>query len=357
MDRLHPKIRKMNDESGTVLSLYQSTPHDGSDPGTNAIRFKNLIREAEEKLSKHLDWKALKEQMEVLEDLQSDTVFWNNRSEAFALFLRDGKLLIYNLSEAVEKKVVVQDILHLLPLLSAEQHISAHYVLDIGRDRFSLHHGDGAKYTEIKDHGVLSFNELYDDLDSDSDVNFGSYAGKGGVAFHGHRSPAEMKEKDKEKYYRYLADNLTPFFVEKGLPVILSGVRENMADWHSVTSNDLYLKEDLGKPFRDFDSQSLKAAVLGIFENIQNEKLQRGMNSLAKGLAADNKASTRLDEIKKAAEECKIETLYIRSDYRDEEKEEFDQLVRDCFQMGGNVVMVPVTVREMEKRIAARFRY
>lgn len=357
MERLHPKIRKMNDESGTVLSLYQSTPHDGSDPGAHAIRFKNLIRKAEEELSNNLDRKALQEQMDVLHDLQSDTVFWNDRSEAFALFLRDGKrLLIYNLSEPVDDMVVVQDILHLLPLLSAEQHISAHYILDISRDRFNLYRGDGAKYSEVTDHGALSFDELYDDLDSNADVNFGSYAGKGGTAFHGHRSSPDMKEKDQEKYYRYLSENLTPYFVKKGLPVILSGVSENMSVWHATTSNDIYLKEDLGKPFHDFDAQSLKAAVLNIFENIQNEKLQRGMESLAKGLA-DGKASTQLDEIKKAAEECKIETLYIRCDYRDEERQDFDQLVRDCFQMGGSVVMVPVTVREMDKRIAARFRY
>ncbi|NLV99506.1 MAG: hypothetical protein GX034_06895 [Clostridiaceae bacterium] len=356
MDRLHPKIRMMNDEAATVLSLYQSTPHEGSDPGSNAIRFKNLIKEAEEKLAKYFDRKALKEEMELLYDLQSDTVFWNDRSEAFALFLRDGNMLIYNLSEAVDDLVVVQSILHLLPLLSAEQHISTHYILDIGRDRFSLHQGDGSKLKAVEDHGILSFSELFPDIDAGSDVNFGSYGGKGGTAFHGHRSAAEMKEIDKIKYYRYLEENLTPYFVEKQSPVILSGVRENMADWRSVASNELYLQEDLGKPLRDFDSQSLKAAILGIFDNIQNDKIKRGMESLVKGLA-DDKASTRMSDIKKAAEECKIETLFIRCDYRDEESEEFDQLVRDCFQMGGNVVMVPVSVKEMETRIAARFRY
>lgn len=356
MDRLHPKIRKMNDEAATVLSLYQSTPHEGSDPGSHAIRFKNLIKEAEEKLAKYLDRKALKKQMEILQDLQSDTVFWNDRSEAFALFLRDGNMLIYNLSEPVDDLVVVQGILHLLPLLSAEQHISAHYILDIGRDRFSLHHGDGSKLKEVEDHGVLSFMELFPDLDPGSVVNFGSYGGKGGTAFHGHRSAAEMKEIDKIKYYRYLEENLTPYFVEKRSPVILSGVRENMADWRSVASNELYLQEDLGKPLHDFDSQGLKTAILGIFDNIQNEKIKRGMDSLAKGLA-DGKASTNMSDIKKAAEECKIETLYVRCDYRDEDREEFDQLVRDCFHMGGNVVMVPVSVKEMDKRFAARFRY
>ena len=356
MERLHPKIRALNDESGIVLSLYQSTPHVGSDPGSNAIRFKNLIREAEEKLSQHLERKDLKEAMEILRDLQSDTVFWNDRSEAFALFLRNGKVLIYNLSEAVEDRVVVQEILHLLPLLAAEQHISSHYILDLGRDRFSLHLGDGANLTEVEDHGVLSFNELYSDLDANADVNFGSYGGKNGTAFHGHRSPAEMKEKDKEKYYRYLSENLTPYLVEKAMPVIISGVRENMADWRAAESNEIYLQEDLGKPLHDFDSQSLKAAVLEIFERIQDEKLQLGMESLAKGLV-DGKASTKMDDIKSAAEECKIETLFIRVDYRDEEKEEFDHLVQECFQMGGSVVMVPVSVKEMETRIAARFRY
>ncbi|MDD2426743.1 MAG: hypothetical protein PHR78_01520 [Eubacteriales bacterium] len=356
MDRIHPKIRKMNDENGTVLSLYQSTPYEASAPGSNAIRFKNLIREAEEKLSKHLDRKALKEQMEILQDLQKDTVFWNDRSEAFALFLRDGELLIYNLSEPVEDMVVVQGILHLLPLLAAEQHISTHYILDISKDRFNLYRGDGSNLTEIEDHGLLSFNELFPDFDADSNVNFGSYGGIGGSAFHGHRSPAEMKEIDKIKYYRYLEENLTPFFKKKGHHVILAGVRDNMADWRSVASNELYLNEDLGKPLHDFDSESLRNAVLAIFEHLRDEKIQQGMDSLAKGLA-DGKASTRLDDIKKAAEECKIETLYIRSDYHDEEREEYDHLVRDCFQMGGNVVMVPTSVKEMEKRIAARFRY
>lgn len=356
MDRLHPKIRKMNDEAATVLSLYQSTPHEGSDPGSNAIRFKNLIKEAEEKLAKYLDRKALKEQMELLQDLQKDTVFWNDRSEAFALFLRDRNMLIYNLSEAVDDLVVVQGILHLLPLLAAEQHISSHYILDIGRDRFSLHRGDGSKLKAVEDHGILTFTELFPDLDPDSDVNFGSYGGKGGTAFHGHRSAAEMKEIDKIKYYRYLEENLTAYFADKRSPVILSGVRENMADWRSVATNEVYLKEDLGKPLHDFDPQSLKAAILNIFDNIQNEEIKRGMDSLAKGLA-DGKASTRMSDITNAADECKIETLYIRRDYCDEEREEFDQLVRDCFQMAGNVVMVPVSVKEMEKRIAARFRY
>ncbi|NLJ93914.1 MAG: hypothetical protein GX326_00240 [Clostridiaceae bacterium] len=167
------------------------------------------------------------------------------------MFAKGDQHLVFDLNQNVKESVTINDLPFLLPLIETTQKVENHFVLDISKDRFQLWFSNGVKLFPIEEDVAKSFSELFDDLDSNADVNFGSYRGKV-PTYHGHRAKPEEDEKNKEKYFRYMDNQLSTYFKNHDLKVILGGTTENIADWKSRATSRYYLEPDLGKPVGDF---------------------------------------------------------------------------------------------------------
>ena len=359
MINLKEEVKKlMALEVGTVLSLYQHTHRRGADVEQGPIQFKNLMREAEEKLEPHLERGVLPRIMEKLERIQRNTDFWRHRTEGLALFVAGDEIYTFDLPEQVQNKVYVGQAPHVLPLIEVYQKLAPHYVLELYKDRFSLYHGDGQQLDELKTEELpKAFAELFDDMDSESKFHAGSSPrGRTDGVMHGVRSKPEEVEKDKEKYYRYLDNELTPLLRELGEPVILAGLKENIADYRQVTDDPIYAAETLEKPIRDLGDTGYAERIREILEKHYTRRIDSRMESLERALA-NSGASTDQEEIRNALEMGRVEALLIRTEFKEESREQLDQLAQATYQQSGEVIMVPVTTDAMDKSLAALYRY
>ena len=354
---LKQEIKQLLDHTnGYVLSLYQQTHRRGADVDQGPIQFKNLMREAEEKLEPHVERGVLPRIMSKLDALQRNVDFWRHRTEGLALFVLGEEIKTFDLPESVQNRVVVGPHAHILPLIEVYQHLSPHYVLELFKDRFTLYHGDGRQLEEMQKEDLpKSFGELYDDFDSENRMHVGGHGNREG-GMHANRAKPEEVEKDKQKYYHYLNNELTPLLRNLGEPVVLAGLTENIADYKAIISDRIYLDETLEKPIRDLGDDGYSERIRGIYAKLDEQQVERQMSALERALT-NGGATTDQAEIQTALEAGRVETLLIRTEYNEENREYLDQLVYDCNQQGGEVVMIPVTTAAMDKRVAVLYRY
>lgn len=352
------EIINLSQGPGFAVSLYQSTSRRGKEKDLGPIQFKNLLRELVEQFETKELAKEARPFLEKLEEIRDDVDFWNHRKEGLALFARGDEIILHDLMEEVQPLVSLQNTLHLLPLIKAKQGLEQHFILEPSKDRYQLYFGTGSNLIPIKGEVAQSFEDLYDDLDANADVNFGSYQGAGTEgAFHGHRAKPEQEEIDKEKYFRYLDDTLGEFFAKHGFRVIVGGTKENIAQWmREVEDKPYYLEQHLNKPIRDYAEEELLEEVRNIFKEESQQNLKQKIESV-QAATSSNRASTDRNEIKTALSEAKVKHLFIREDYHEDQIIELDNMVVSALNSGAEVHIVPVDLWTLSANIAAEYRY
>lgn len=353
MKKLFDDRNLLEMKSDVNISLYQATARTGEDVNLGPIEFKNLMKQVKAEIGDTKEGKVL---LEKLSEIQEDPLFWQHRTEGLLLLLNDKEQVVHNLAMSVKSKVVVGGPFHLLPLIQSEQNLEEHFILDIGKDRFQLWFGNGTSLYEIKGEIAASFDELYNDLDANADVNFGSYSGTR-TAFHGHRSKSEEEEKNKEKYFRYLDDTLSEFFDRYGFKVFIGGTTENIADWKSKVSASYYIEEDLGKPVSDFSQEDLKNRIVEIFSAMKKKEIEEDVSSLFLALR-DNRGTSDLQEIREELDKGRIEKLFVNSKYLHMgQVAEVDSIIERAVSNRVKVVIVPEDKEEFEFNLATTYRY
>lgn len=349
---LREQLENIRNAEGPVLSLYQDTVRSGEDEDLGPIQFKKLVNSVEAQINEEFEADKAKELMTKLREIQKDKVFWSHRGEGMAIFARGDAFEVVDLKEDVRNYAVVKDHMHLLPLITAEQHIKQHYILDLSRDNFRLYESNLTTVVPVK---IEEVEDEFKNLYSDFDLSRGAYRSSG-QSHHQYSTGEAQREIDQGKFYRYLDNELTPLLEAEKQPVLLAGVKESVSDWLNTTDSKIYVREALGKPYADFSREELKKRTKEIFYNLNKKNIKQDLESLAEAIA-DQEASTDLDEIKEALEAGRVDTLYIRQDWSDEDADELDALIRATLKQGGSIDIVSTEAEDFDHKLAALYRY
>ncbi|NLJ95335.1 MAG: hypothetical protein GX326_07605 [Clostridiaceae bacterium] len=352
MDSKIKKLLDLNSLPGKMISLYQPTTRIGDQ--RDLLIYKNLVKSVEGLLDNDSANNTEKTR-ESLKNLQRDSNFWQYRTEGLAMFVKGDQRLVFDLNQSVKESATVKDLPFLVPLIEATQIAEDHFVLDISKDRFQLWYSNGVRLFPIEEDVAKSFSELFDDLDSDADVNYGSYRGKI-PTYHGYRAKPEEDEKNKEKYFRYMDNQLSTYFKNHDLKVLLGGTTENIADWKNRATSQYYLDQDLGKPVGDFSDQELLNFTNDLFAQRFEKEASKKLERLQAALA-NERASTNLTEIQQKLSERNVEDLIVGYSYSDAQTTQVDELVLNALEVGANVIVLPRKFEDQKRMIAARFRY
>ena len=249
-DRIRAWLEAPEGEEAVRVSIYLPTHRSRPENQQDPIRYRNLVQQAARALEEEAssaDAKAILERLNgVLADGESD--FWNHLTEGLAVLATPKRLLHYHLLEPVPERVTVGPHFHVMPLLHNYEQVDRALVLDLARDRFNLLQV-GTHALEPVDTGEMRtrFRELFDDLDSQANVNVGSYAGRQG-AYHGHRARPEEVQKDREKYFRYIDQQLASWMGDTPRQVVLAGTEENRVLFRELARGGFYLDSEVTKP-------------------------------------------------------------------------------------------------------------
>ncbi|PKK39697.1 hypothetical protein ABB02_01037 [Clostridiaceae bacterium JG1575] len=325
-------LKTERDEKLPRVTLYLPTHRREPDNKKDPIVFKNLMKKAEELMAKNYEKGAYQEVLKRLEALQKDTLFWNHSTEGLGVLAVGTECYPYRLLTPVPEDVVVGETFHILPLLEHGEAGAEMLLVDLAKDRFRLfsvgpYHVRELEQDEIKTH----FNELFEDLDSESNVNTGSYAGTSG-AFHGHRAKPEEVRKDREKYFRYLDASLSRFNKDR-LPVILAGTTENVAAFREWAKGDFYAKEALTQPLESVTEDQVQQLVQ---KRLQEEKGELKRRREARLVAAKQEHAISLDlrDIQQKAQEGRVAELFVNTRRMDPNRRMLDAAVAQLILTG-----------------------
>jgi hypothetical protein len=126
--------------------MHRSGPETQQDP----IRFKNLLREAEERLIKRgLPAPESKELLESAQRLLQGDLFHQHQSDGLAMFLSVEMFRYYLLPFVFKELVIVTDRFHIRPLLPLLSGDGRYYILALSQNKVRLLQGTHYSVNEV----------------------------------------------------------------------------------------------------------------------------------------------------------------------------------------------------------------
>lgn len=227
------KILVENSQSPCV-SLYMPMQKAGPEIRQNPIRFKNLIREAEERL----DAMGIR-RTEAIDFLQpakelDTTDFWEHQDHGLAVFISPQMFRYYRLPMEFQELVVVSDCFHIKPLLHLINSDGHFYLLALSQKDVRFFAGTRYSLNEVEVENMpQSMEEALMEDDIQKGVQHRIATSKGGTAnpfqqpgdFHGQGSPDTDKRQADILQFFHIVDRAVHEKIKgQNAPLMLAGV-------------------------------------------------------------------------------------------------------------------------------------
>ncbi len=227
MDKLKQTL--LNSHSGPCVSLFMPTHGAGREMERDPIRFKNLLREVEERLqAAGLRSAEVRELLKEPRRLLQDRGLWQQQSDGLAVFFSADAFHFFKLPIAFQELAVVSNRFHIKPLLPVLAGDGLFYILALSQNQVRLLEGTRHTVDEIDLEGMTqSLSEEFPDAFSDKQLQFhtGTPSGTGNrkAMFHGHDISNDVKERILT-WFRVIDRQVRGLLSEGQPPLVLAGV-------------------------------------------------------------------------------------------------------------------------------------
>ena len=311
----------MHKEQQWCISIYMPTHRTGREAQQDPIRLKNLLGEAEKRLSDQgVGGRDVQQMLEPASRLLQDSHFWQHQSDGLAIFITSNRVRRYRLPLNFAELMVVTDHFHINPLLPLFTGDGQFYILALSQNEVRLLLGTRYSVSEV-DIGQVggSLAEAIPSVNHQMRLQLhtsgstGGMSGSGSVTFHGQGGGSEESaKKELLRYFRLVADGLTEFLKGDQVPLVLAGVEyllpiykeantyPNLIDMVIKGNPDLLSADELHKSAWEIIRPLFQAAQEDAFAHYQQ---------LA-GQASERVADT-LEKIVPAAYHGQVETLFV----------------------------------------------
>jgi hypothetical protein len=218
----------MSHEQGPCVSLLLPTHRGGAEE--DVIRWKNLLRQAEEGLVAHgARAPEARELLRPAARLLEDRTFWKSPGGGLALFLAPGLARAWHVPLRLRPQAVVGRRFHVKPLLALLEGDGRFYVLALSQKRVRLLEGtrDSAREVDLQGvprslAGALRFHDRDEPLIFHTHPALG--LGRWGAIFHGHGVGIDDVKDDLLNYFRQIDRGLHELLRDQRAPLLLASV-------------------------------------------------------------------------------------------------------------------------------------
>ena len=304
----------MEKSEGPCVSIFMPTLRGGVQSQQNPIRFKNMLREAEERLiSAGLRSSEAKELLEPAQKLLLDGSFWR-QSNGIALFLSRKKYRYYRLPFDFEELLVVADRFNVKPLLRLPATAERFYILALSQNRVRLLEGENQKISEVdlEIEGIprsLADALKYDDVEKQRQAHSGL---PGTAIFHGN-AVADDAKVNILRYFQQIDRGLRDLLRDRKVPLLLAGVSYLFSIYKEANSYPHLLQEGIeGNPDRMEAGELYERAwtIVGPhFLKARQEAVDFYKQTAGTGLTSND-----VKEIVPAAYYGRVDILFVNTD-------------------------------------------
>ena len=286
---------------GVCLSIYMPTHRKGPDTQQNSIRFKNLLREAENQLvQSDLRPSEIRELLAPAQELLNNELFWRSQLEGFVLFLSPDSFHSFKTPVTLEERVVVSDRFHLKPLIGMMARDTNFLILAISQSNVRLFECTCWKNREVSLNGIpQSLTEALDldDFEKRLQLHTGS----------------ENTKMKVLKFFQQVDRGLQDILRDRRDPLIFAGV-EYLFPIYREANTYQYLLAGLipGSP-EGLTGDDLRRMALPLIGDILKAKERESLDLYRKS-AGTGLASRDIREIVQAASHGREGTLFAARD-------------------------------------------
>ena len=301
--------------SGSCVSIYMPTHRMGTTTQQDPIRFKNLMRQAEELLVggglRGQDARDLLEQAKKLDNSE----FWQYQSDGLAIFISTNVFRHYCLPLDFEELVVVTDRFHFKPLLPLLTSDGKFYILALSQNDVRLLQGTRYSVSEVDLEDVpQSIAEAlkYDDPEKQFQFHTGTpqVGGDRAGMFHGQGAGNDEQKDRLLRYFRKVSGGVEELLKTQRSPLVLAGV-DYLLPIYKEANNYPNLMEDgiTGNP-EELKAEKLHSSAWEIvqpyFDQVEQDVVNRYQELAGTGQTANN-----LQDVVSAAYYQRIESLFV----------------------------------------------
>lgn len=302
------------------VSIFMPTHLMGAEIRQGPIRLKNLTGEAIEKLQEmQIAPTKAQELLAPAVALIDDYGFWQHQAQGLALFLGDGDMRVFKLPVAPPELVSTGSDFHvrpLLPLLSAD---GAFRVLTITADDVKLFRASRFAMAE-EDSSALPRN--LDEVKGLADHENSQMASPisrphtGSIDIRNAQSQGESAEDWRKsrrvEYIQRIALAMKEILSSEPMPLVLAGDAETIGHFQKTGALGHELAGTIEINPDVLDDQQLHEAAYAVLRPRFDQERADAIDSFAalhgKG---DPRAAHSIDDVSKAAQEGRIETMFV----------------------------------------------
>lgn len=309
----------VNTEGDMCISIYFKTFKTGADIKQNPIRFKQRIREAEDKLyNMQLTKKDVEAILKPLSNLVGETKFWQNQEEALAVFVLDEGIDCYKLPFEVEEKTVLGTKFFTKPLIPLITDDEEYLILALSQNENRLFKASKQVINEIE---IKNAPKSVESMKVDDDPNFkvpnriaNPEVGNSLVynkATQGQAGENDFNKNELTRYLRAIDESLNKY-KKKNTPLIIAGVEYLIPIFREKSKYPNILDEYIRGNPEILDAKDLHRQSWDIIEEkfTKIQELAEDKYLQYKG-QKNGLASNSLSKILPQAHKGQVETLFI----------------------------------------------
>lgn len=342
-----------------AISIYLPTHRFGPDNQQDPIRLKNLLSEAETRLSadgmRSPDVAGL---LAPATDLLGDSEFWQYQEDGLAMFLSLDRFDHFRVPQSFDERVVVGDKFVVSPLLPVMSRGERFYVLALSENEVRLLWGSRFRVGEVElgpDVPTSVAEALwFEDPERQLQFHQGGRVGTGRVTatFHGHGGAKEESAGRLDRFLRAV-DNGVRQLITPGAPVVLAGVERVIAGYRKVTGLEDVVEDGVeGSP----DRLTPETLHEGAWPLVAPRFGATRTAAADEFLSGSRPISADVTELAKMAAEGRVAYAFIPSD-RGADDRRFEQATAAIWKTGGEVWIVPAEEIPGGGEVAAVLRY
>lgn len=336
------------------ISLYLPTHRHHPARAADPIRYRNQLRELEASLAQRHGKREIEPLLAPFQALVDDDDFWNNRTDALAIFSAGSSFQVFDLQRPVQELLVVAESFHIKPLLRTLQSADRYQVLCLGQHGGRLYEGNRDALDPVEVSHAISAPMVH-----------------------------EPRQSHKEIWHATLLNYLRPIDAAvqaehskpSGLPLLLVALPEMQHAFREASHNPLLVPQGIDISPEALDVEALRVQA---WEQFQPHYLERlaGLVETFENARARGQGAHLIEDVAAAAVAGRIGTLLVEADREipgrldkatgaiapaDLDDPEVDDLIDDIaeavLRARGEVVVVPGERMPGECGLAAILRY
>lgn len=314
----------MNARHKCCVSLYTPTHRTGREIREDAVRLKNTINEAEEKLiAAGLRSPEARDILDPARRLLADEMFMRDLRDGLAIFAAPGFFKHYRLPVTFDEVVTANTRFHVGPLLPLLQADGRYYLLAVSQNHVRLFRGTHYTIAELYPEKLprslqdaLKIDEFRESLQHLAYTGVGvggpvsARAMEGGIHGHGGSSMDVRKSDEIREFFVRLNNGLDEFFGEENAPLVFAGVEylfpifKHVCHYRRLVDAPVTGNPD-GLKIEELHDKAWRI-VEPIFAKSLNDALERYGTQVSHGLG-----SSDLHEVITAAHAGRVENLFV----------------------------------------------